>query len=339
MSRIVALLLLVLFVFSSLATAQQRLEGWFIALDACEAYQSKNKLTNPGDIALTRRFAYDMIARNKPDGDWYQVRVPGAPVTDARWVSIRCGVHVTAAGPVPGPDDGDVDPFDPVTGHEATNLLLALSWQPAFCETKPAKTECRQLNDGLLPITETQLSLHGLWPQPNGNFYCGVPDPIIRLDKDRRWSELPAPEMDADTAERLAVAMPGTASFLERHEWIKHGTCFFGDGNGDEYFDDSLRVTEAINKSAVGRLLAANVGGLVTGSEIRAAFDDAFGPGAGERVQIQCSGDGVRVLIQELKITMRGEITDDNDIGALIRAGDTQSMGCTSGIIDPAGLQ
>lgn len=339
MSRIAVVLAVSLFLMAPSATAQPRLDGWFIALDACEAYQSKNKLTNPGEVLLTRRTAYDMIARNKPGGDWYQVRVTGAPVTEARWVSIRCGVHVTAVGPAPMPDLGGADPLEPVAGIEATDLLLALSWQPAFCEKKPTKTECRQLNDGLLPVTETQLSIHGLWPQPNGTFYCGVPKSVVKLDKDRQWDRLPAPKLDADTAERLAVAMPGTASFLDRHQWIKHGTCFFGDRGGDEYFDDTLRVTDAINGSAVGRLLAANVGGLVTGAEIRAAFDDAFGAGAGERVQIQCSGDGRRILIQELRIAMRGEITEDKDIGALIRAGDPQSMGCTSGIVDPTGLQ
>ena len=340
MSRFLIVLGLVLGLSSGALRAEQRLEGWFIALQSFEAYQSKNKLTNPGEVRLTQRVAYDMIARNKPDGEWYQVHIPGAPVTDRRWVFTQCGVHVTAVSPTEDPGGGEDDgPFTPETGAEATDLLLALSWQPAFCEKKPSKTECRQLNDGLLPITETQLSLHGLWPQPNGNFYCGVPAAIKKLDKDRRWDKLPAPELDEDTAERLAVVMPGTASFLDRHEWIKHGTCFFGDRGGDEYFDDSLLVTDAINGSAVGALLAANVGGILRSEDIRLAFDVAFGPGAGERVQVQCTGDGGRVLIQELRISLFGEITEEADIGALIRAGKPQSPGCSEGMIDPAGLQ
>ena len=138
----------------------------------------------------------------------------------------------------------------------------------------------------------------------------------------------PAPQLDADTAERLAVAMPGTASFLERHEWIKHGSCFFGDRNGDEYFDDSLRVLDAINGSEVGALLAAHVGAELEATEIRAAFDLAFGTGAGDRIQVQCTGDQGRVLIQEVKVPLKGEITDD-----------PQSAGCERGVIDPAGLQ
>lgn len=320
------------------APAQVPLEGWFIAMEACEVYQSKNSLTNPGDLRAGVRHAYDVIARNTAEGAWYQLRVPGAPVTADRWIHEDCGVHVIAA--VPTPDDGDTPgDFDPPQGTEATDLLLALSWQPAFCEQLPNKAECRQLNDGLLPITETQLSIHGLWPQPRGVEYCGVPQAIEDLDKAGRWEDLPAPELDADTAERLAIAMPGTASFLERHEWIKHGTCFFGEGGGDEYYDDTLRVVAAINGSEVGELLAASVGATLTGAELRAAFDAAFGDGAGDRVTVECRGDGGRVLIQELKIALLGEITETADIGALIRAAEPLSPGCDGGVIDPAGLQ
>lgn len=321
------------------AFGQEPLEGWLIATQACEAYQSKNQLTNPGDVRVVENVAYSMIGINKLGGEWYQIRIPGAPVTDSRWVHITCGAHVTASGPVPDPVDGPQDPFTPQGGTEATDLLLALSWQPAFCETRPSKTECQQLNAGLLPITESRLSLHGLWPQPNGNFYCGVPDSIENLDKANRWDELPAPELDADTAERLAVAMPGTASFLERHEWIKHGTCFFGERNGDEYYDDSLLILKAINDSEVGLFLAANVGAEIETAGLRAAFDTAFGAGAGDRVQVACAGDQGRVLVQELRIMLLGEITETSDVGALILAAAPQSPGCPRGVLDPAGLQ
>lgn len=321
------------------ALAKEPLEGWFIAMKRCEAYQSKNNLTNPGDIYTEQRIAYDLIGINKSGGDWYQIKIPNAPVTEDRWVAVSCGLHAIAANSSSASNDSSTDDFTAPAGTEATDLLVALSWQPAFCESKPDKKECRQLNDGLLPITETQLSLHGLWPQPNGNFYCGVPDNLKQLDKANRWAELPPPHLDADTADRLAVAMPGTASFLERHEWIKHGTCFHGEGNGDEFFDDSLRVLSAINESEVGRLFAENVGSELATADIRKAFDSAFGAGAGDRVQVKCAGDQGRVLIQEITITLKGEITETADIGTLIRAGKPQSPGCARGIIDPAGLQ
>lgn len=321
------------------ALAEERLTGWLIARKSCEAYQSKNKLTNPGGIFIEERVAYDISGINKADGDWYHIRIPGAPVTEDRWVAANCGIHVIAADSSPGSGGTGVSEFTPPTGKEATDLLLALSWQPAFCESKPSKVECKQLNDGLLPITETQLSLHGLWPQPVNNYYCGVPGDLKQLDKEGRWTELPAPVLDSDTADRLAVAMPGVASFLERHEWIKHGTCYFGEGNGDEFFDDALRVLSKINDSPIGHLLAQNVGSELETVDIRKAFNSVFGAGAGDRVQVKCAGDQGRILIQEITITLKGEITETADIGALIRAGDPQSPGCPRGVIDPVGLQ
>ena len=80
------------------ARALEPLEGWFIAQEACEAFQSKNKGTNPGDVMTEPFHAYTMIALNAPGGDFFQVKVPGAPVTEDRWVHVSCGVHVVEAG-------------------------------------------------------------------------------------------------------------------------------------------------------------------------------------------------------------------------------------------------
>ena len=321
------------------AFAFEKLDGYFIALKACEAYQSKNKLTNPGDVETEAMRAYEIKGINKVGGDFFQMRVPGAPVTMDRWVHVDCGLHVVSANTPVDPGPGGPGDINPPPGDESQHHLLALSWQPAFCESKPGKTECRQLNDGLLPVTETQLSIHGLWPQPRGNDYCGVPQRLVNLDKARRWSELPEVPMDAETREALVVAMPGTASFLDRHEWIKHGTCHLGEGGADEYYDDTLRLTEAINTSVIGTFLANHVGARVDTRDIRDLFDQQFGAGAGSRVQFQCAGDGGRTLIQELRIHLRGVIDESGDLSALFAAGDPVSLGCPSGIIDPAGLQ
>jgi ribonuclease T2 len=317
--------------------AVERLDGYFIAFEACEAFQSKNQQTNPGGI-LTEPFrAYEMIALNAPGGDFFQVRVPGAPVTADRWVHAGCGLHVVAAGTAvaPLPDE----PLEPTPGEEAAAHVLALSWQPAFCEYRPEKAECRQLNGGDLPITETQLALHGLWPQPESNIYCGVPAGLEALDRASQWADLPEVAVDEETREALAVAMPGTASFLDRHEWIKHGTCHRGAGEADEYFDDTLVILDAINASEVARLFAERVGGEVEVAEVRQAFDAAFGPGAGERVQMQCAGDGGRTLVRELRIALSGVIGPEGDPGALVRAAAPLSAGCPRGVVDPAGLQ
>jgi ribonuclease T2 len=161
----------------------------------------------------------------------------------------------------------------------------------------------------------------------------------VDLDKAGRWSELPELALDTETKDALEVTMPGTASDLQRHEWIKHGTCYLGEGGADEYYDDTLLVTDAINNSVVGAFLSLHVGGEVSTQDIRARFDDAFGQGSGDRVQFHCTGDGNRVLIQEVTINLRGVIHPEATLSDLLLAADPLSIGCPRGVIDPAGLQ
>ena len=63
-----------------------------------------------------------------------------------------------------------------------------------------------------------------------------------------------------------------------------------------------LAVIGAINASKVRDLFAGAIGRSLTQDEIRAAFDESFGAGAGERVRVSCSRDGNRRLIGELTI-------------------------------------
>ena len=327
--------------FSSVHTthAQEPLEGYFIAQSPCEAYQSKNRLTNPGNIKIEVDRAYTMIGVNKTGGDFFQVVIPESPVTDRRWVRAVCGVHVVEADTNPPQGPLPTDLVQPTQGGESTENLLALSWQPAFCETRPAKIECEALNGGMLPVSTRQLSIHGLWPQPRGNDYCGVDASVEALDKSRAWERLPAPELSTETADELAVAMPGVASFLHHHEWIKHGTCYRGAGGADEYYADTLHLTNAINTSAVVELLSSRVGQEVTGEEIRSAFDEAFGPGTGKSVHIKCTTDGSRVILTELWINLTGVITPDKDLGTLMSTAPEARRGCSRVLIDSAGLQ
>jgi len=229
--------------------------------------------------------------------------------------------------------------FYTARASESEDNLLALTWQPAFCEYRPNKPECIRLNAGQLPVAARQLSLHGLWPQPKGNDYCGVLAADRALDENGDWADLPDPGVDAATEAELKTAMPGTASFLHRHEWVKHGTCYRAAGGGDEYFDDALRLMEEINRSAVGAFLADRVGREVATRDIREKFDAAFGPGTGERVAFTCRKDGERLLIREVRIGLRGVIATDAALGDLIRAAAAVPIGCGRGIVDPAGLQ
>jgi ribonuclease I len=103
--------------------------GTFSAQQSCSAYVSKNKQTNPDNAQVLAGKSYDTIEVNQPDQpSWYRVIVPTANPKE-RWVSANCGqAQVTEAEP-------DDKKSCSIAG-QADSYVLALSWQPAFCETK-----------------------------------------------------------------------------------------------------------------------------------------------------------------------------------------------------------
>ncbi|MBO0902122.1 ribonuclease [Jiella sp. MQZ13P-4] len=220
-------------------------------------------------------------------------------------------------------------------GGRPREFVLAISWQPAFCETHANKAECR--SQTATRFDADHFTLHGLWPQPRGREYCGVSARQRSDDRAGRWEALPEVAVDAETRAALAEVMPGTRSALERHEWLRHGTC--SGTSQDAYFDDALALVGAINASKVRDLFGAKIGGSLTQAEIRAAFDESFGAGAGKRVRIACSRDGDRRLIGELTIGLVGEIRPDPDLAALISAARPTDGGCNDGVVDAVGLQ
>lgn len=213
--------------------------------------------------------------------------------------------------------------------------VLAASWQPAFCETRPRKPECRSQTETLFDAR--YFSLHGLWPQPRANIYCGVSARDRQADKRGRWDRLPALRLSPETRAELDEVMPGTQSLLQRHEWIKHGTCH--DGDAEDYYRDSLRLMAALNASGVQDLFEASIGKRLSAQAVRAAFDAAFGPGAGARVKLSCVGDGGRRLIREITIGLKGALDEEARFADLILAAPPTSPGCPGGIVDPVGLQ
>jgi ribonuclease T2 len=315
------------------SVAQIRLEGTFTATRACPAYQSIKNRTNPGDVSVAQGQSYPLLGKNKEAATHYLVDVAGAK-PEQRWVSIDCGAIDTAATETPPATDGDDDQTQP--DQSKPQFVLAISWQAAFCETRPSKRECEtQTNER---FDADHFALHGLWPQPRRRAYCGVDRAMIADDEAGFWGQLPEPAMTVQNRMALDVAMPGTKSFLHRHEWIKHGTCYPG-GNSDEYFADAVLALKAINASAVQQLVASRIGKQIKTTEIRAAFDQTFGQGAGLRVRVACVDDGNRRLISEVTIGLVGTIDPASNVGDLILASGPTDAGCPGGIVDLVGLQ
>lgn len=222
------------------------------------------------------------------------------------------------------------------TPQASNTLVLAISWQPTFCEFRPNKPECRSQRDGRFDTRN--FSLHGLWPQPRDNLYCNVPDNLVRVDKSGRWQDLPKLELSGKLRTELAEKMPGYRSNLHRHEWYKHGTCI-EDGTPEQYFNISLQLLASINSSPLPTLFANNIGREITSTQIINAFESAYGKGLGNRLSISCKRDEGRNLINELKISLATEGERKDSLSEIFEAAPALPIDCKQGIVDPVGLQ
>jgi ribonuclease T2 len=331
--------LLVAGIGADTASAEVPLTGYFIARDTCPAFQSFRRQTNPGDARTEFARAYDLHSQNADAATHYLIEFPGARPS-RRWVAVACGQHVVLADESPpqqgGGGSGGGGSSGGSPGDDAESYVLAISWQPGFCETKPQKAECVAMTADRFDATN--FALHGLWPQPRDNVYCDIEPTQIRLDKARRWHDLEMLDLSGETRGSLERVMPGSQSALHRHEWVKHGSCY-EDGSPERYFADSLALMEALNASAVQDLFENNIGQAIDTDTIRDAFSAAFGPGAGDRVVVACQQDGGRKLITELQLHLHGAISDNPDLGELLQAASPARSRCDTGIVDPAGFQ
>lgn len=220
----------------------------------------------------------------------------------------------------------------PNTPVPNAHFVLAISWEPAFCEGAAGKPECRSQTADR--VDADHFSLHGLWPDDD---YCDVSDRLVSADKSGRWSDLPAPNLSKGTRAALDDVMPGTQSQLERHEWVKHGTC--AGATPDNYFTRAIALVKEINASPVRDLFASNLGRTIGLDDIRGAFDEGFGNGAGSRVRVACEDDGNRRIVSEITIGLYGQVIGKTPIAKLIAAASSTRGGCESGVVDRVGLQ
>ncbi|MEO6608392.1 MAG: ribonuclease T2, partial [Aestuariivirga sp.] len=300
---------------SGAALAQVKMDGQFVASKTCPAVVSIKKGTNPDNVSVVVGESYRVLGKNKDEATHYWINVPGAQPAQ-RWVALDCGTtNDVAVAPSQTPTVnggaavntpmGTVKPKPNPKGPKdgVPFYVLALSWEPAFCEAMKGKTECQ--NQSAKSFEATHFALHGLWPQPRGNQFCGVDPKLAALDDQHQWDQLPEPELTPETKAALAKAMPGTQSGLERHEWTKHGSCYPG-ANADQYFKDAVRLADAVNSSPVQEFMAANISKKIQMSDLRAAFDKAFGAGAGQRVRVSCDKQG---RFSEMTIGLKGDIS------------------------------
>ena len=323
------------------ARADDPMDGTFLASRSCEALLSIRKDTNPGHVITGPGISYRLLARNQKKPTHYRIEIPDADPPE-RWVPVACGRVMANAAPSPPAADGSIAapgqaavPKPVASKPVSRDYVLALSWQPAFCETSPKKPECRWQTSQRPDAS--YLSLHGLWPQPSTLAYCNVPAPVRMAGESGRWKDIPPVDLSLSTQADLDSLMPGSQSLLERHEWAKHGSCYPADA--ETYFKDSFRLLKAVNASPVADVFLRNIGRRVTTADIRAAFDEGFGAGAGNRVRVSCKDDGDRRLISEVSLSLKGDIPSGSSLSDLMLAAPPTDPGCPAGLVDPVGPQ
>jgi len=307
--------------------AFEPVQGSFVARRDCPA--TRGIKASPDGVSVQSGERYVALGLNKREGDYLQIRVPGAR-PEPRWVARDCGDW-----PGGNPPDAAMSAQAPNTPSRPRRLLLALSWQPAFCERQPRKRECQTQTPDRFDAEH--LSLHGLWPQPQGLEYCGVDARTRGIDRSGTWTALPAPKLEEDTRQRLRQAMPGTDSGLERHEWLRHGSCFGTDA--DSYFRTALVLLDQINRSKLRDLLVRREGSQIALSELKAAFEESFGPGAGGAMSVRCQLDGQRTLIGEIRLSLRQPLSPATSLSEALDRVSGERDTCQAGMVDTVGNQ
>ncbi|MDF9391952.1 MULTISPECIES: ribonuclease T2 family protein [Methylococcus] len=311
-----ALLSLLLWLENPAVAMAVPVEGTFSAGRDCPAYVSKNKLTNPDGARVTAGKAYPVIeADRRWDARWYRLRLPSANPPE-RWVGRDCGRLQPGAAAEPAAERCDV-------AGQADAYVLALSWEPAFCELKPDKPECRLADP--VAYSARHFSLHGLWPNKSG---CGTDYGFCGEVKQPRrdFCDYPPITLDPVRKASLAEVMPGTASCLERHEWHKHGTCQTA-MSSDAYFALAADLTRQFNGSGIADFVADRIGRTVRTEEFLARLDAALGRGARDRIGLNCEHG----MLVEIRVNLPSELKPGASLGSLLPlAGKSSGSNCGS---------
>lgn len=286
--------------------------GTFSAQQSCPAYVSKNKLTNPDKARILAGKEYDAIEVNKPDHPgWYRVIVPTANPRE-RWVNAECGqARMTEAEPEHNNSCS--------TAGQADSYVLALSWQPAFCEIKPQKPEC-QITDPTA-YQAKHFTLHGLWPNKKN---CGTHYAFCGEVKGQKQDFCDYPEIELDPASQAALAevMPSVSagSCLERHEWHKHGTCQ-ASWAVQGFFEVSVSLVRQFNDSGMADFMSQRIGRQVRTRDFLDKVATVLGPAARDRIKLNCN----QGMLVEVQLSLSAELTPESGLDQLIMNAPAQS--------------
>ena len=312
-----------LFMFIVIFTLSLVAREEIFAVKECPAFNNMKHTKNTHNILLDTATKYTILRHHKGQA---LILLKGEQPAQ-RWVDNACFSEVNFSKEMSL--NTDLKTYN--NQKISQKNLLALSWHNAFCETHRSKKECKRPRFSFSDdkYRERHFVLHGLWPQPKNRTYCDVESKFRSLDKHRQWHRLPPLNLSDEVKKDLSSVMPGFASNLHKHEWIKHGTCY--GTNANRYYQNAIDLVRQVNDSKVGNFFRQNIGKRVTLQQIRAVFNRSFGAGTGKRVELKCK----KGLVTELWLHLGAR---SDDLATLLKQGKQTRSRCQGGLIDKAGF-
>jgi len=279
--------------------------GHILMTKSCPAYLSQSKKTNPEHLKTQVEKIYTIREVNDLNNPtWLRLWMPNSPKHPQRWVSADCGVSDYEAS---GAQSCQLSP------GMADSYVLALSWQPGFCQTygyDAGKPECLHLSSQ--SYQASHLVLHGLWPNQDrcGDHYgfCGVQAAANHCD----YSPV---TMSENVSGQLRVLMPSYSfgSCLERHEWNKHGSCQVL--SSDAYFNLAARLTREADQTDFAIFLRDHLGHHVTREILHDKIRQSFGVEASRKVYLGCKNG----MLVDIYIQLPALIPSDTTLTELVK--------------------
>ncbi len=212
----------------------------------------------------------------------------------------------------------------------STASLLVVTWGPSLCKVDPANPGC---TSGHVVNLGSTIIMHGLWPQPPSEQYCGVSGEIADEVRDARSGSVPPPDLPESVRAELR-SMMSDATVMAPHEWYAHGTC-----SGVEpavYFGDAIALTEQASK-ILNPVFKDAQNGHLSLSTVRSRFEAEFGKDAGKRVGLTCRDvDGEGIVVYEVHLSLPAVVqlrhaTDTPSLADLLTEGPTIVPECRRG--------
>lgn len=288
-----------LFVTSAFA---DNVSGVFKAVSACDAYKSFRHGTNPGLVHTVPGAEYEAVEVNSKEMDWVRIKIPN--ISDPlRWVAGSCGTKDFGRPVSPEEEIPVTGKKDCHTKNKFDSYVLAMSWQPGFCEHvsyRGVKPECDALRKGELVVDH--LTLHGLWPNRKA---CGT-----------KYDNCGGPRLDLEeaTVSQVSPWMPNFyyETAFGTHEWDTHGTCqTLAD---DQYFLKAIKLVQAVDDSGVGSYIKSRVGSTMSIRDFYTQIAAQHGQDVADKVNLLCA-DGQ--YLQEIRINLPAVIPESADLRQL----------------------